>query len=262
MNLEEPLFRIAGIYLSVLPEDLLRYVIGAGGVFLAVNIVFAARNPWRQIRPDRPGWRQMRREIAVSLRTVAIFTGFGTLIVLGAQAGIVPVYTDIGRFGWPWVAVSTLILIVGHDAWFYWAHRLMHYPPLFRRFHRTHHLSHNPTPFTAYAFDIGEAAIQAAYLPLVLWLVPSHIIAILVFTTHMMLRNAIGHCGFEVFPARADGRPVFDWMTTVTHHDLHHAHAGRNLGLYFTWWDRWMGTEHPEYHARFARAAGRTARSA
>ena len=71
----------------------------------------------------------------------------------------------------------------------------------------------------------------------------------------MMARNAIGHCGYELFPARRDGRPLFDWMTTVTHHDLHHAHAGWNLGLYFTWWDRWMGTEHPEYHARFRAAA-------
>ena len=58
-------------------------------------------------------------------------------------------------------------------------------------------------------------------------------------------------------PARRDGRPMFDWMTTVTHHDLHHAQAGWNYGLYFTWWDRWMGTEHPQYHARFAAVATR-----
>ena len=28
--------------------------------------------------------------------------------------------------------------------------------------------------------------------------------------------------------------------------------APYNFGLYFTWWDRWMGTENPNYHARFA----------
>ena len=28
-----------------------------------------------------------------------------------------------------------------------------------------------------------------------------------------------------------------------------------NFGLYFTFWDRLMGTEHPDYHARFAAAA-------
>ncbi len=55
-------------------------------------------------------------------------------------------------------------------------------------------------------------------------------------------------------PARANGRPLFDFLTTTTHHDLHHAQAGWNYGLYFTWWDRLMGTEHPDYHARFAQA--------
>ena len=30
-----------------------------------------------------------------------------------------------------------------------------------------------------------------------------------------------------------------------------------NFGLYFTWWDRWMGTEHPRYHERFESVASR-----
>lgn len=29
------------------------------------------------------------------------------------------------------------------------------------------------------------------------------------------------------------------------------------MGLYFTWWDRWMRTEHPDYHERFAEVAPR-----
>jgi sterol desaturase/sphingolipid hydroxylase (fatty acid hydroxylase superfamily) len=61
-------------------------------------------------------------------------------------------------------------------------------------------------------------------------------------------------------PARRDGKPLFDWITTPTHHDIHHAEAGWNYGLYFTWWDRLMGTEHPGYHARFAAAASHTLR--
>jgi sterol desaturase/sphingolipid hydroxylase (fatty acid hydroxylase superfamily) len=71
------------------------------------------------------------------------------------------------------------------------------------------------------------------------------------------VRNTIGHSGYELMPAGRDGRPLFDWVTSVTHHDLHHAYSEYNFGLYFTWWDRWMGTEHPEYHARFARALRR-----
>jgi len=69
----------------------------------------------------------------------------------------------------------------------------------------------------------------------------------------MMLRNAVGHCGYELFPAFR-GKPLLGWLTTVTHHDLHHAQAGWNFGLYFTFWDKVMGTEHPEYQEKFAKA--------
>jgi Delta7-sterol 5-desaturase len=43
-------------------------------------------------------------------------------------------------------------------------------------------------------------------------------------------------------------------FTTATHHDLHHSGGfGSNYGLYFTWWDRMMGTEHPRYREITAR---------
>jgi uncharacterized protein (DUF2147 family) len=45
------------------------------------------------------------------------------------------------------------------------------------------------------------------------------------------------------------------WFTTTVHHDLHHSEGRHNFGLYFTWWDRLMGTEHPDYHARFEAVA-------
>ena len=130
----------------------------------------------------------------------------------------------------------------------------MHRPKLFRTFHRRHHKSHNPSPFSAYSFDLGEAAVMATFVPLWMVLVPTPWTAVGLFMLHQLARNTVGHSGYELMPAWSDGRPMFDWITSTTHHDLHHAQAGWNYGLYFTWWDRWMGTEHPEYHARFAAA--------
>lgn len=246
---------LAQIFTRVFATDLMRYVIGAGGIYIVVNNALAVTLKSRKIRATDPPAGQIRHELLASMRTVLVFALNGTLIVLGAQAGIVPLYTEIGTYGWLYFALSTVVLIVAHDVWFYWSHRLLHYPPLFRRFHRLHHRSHNPTPFTSYSFDLGEAVANAIYLPLILLLLPAHPAAILIFVTHMILRNAVGHCGYELFPADRQGNPLFDWMTTVTHHDLHHAHAGYNLGLYFTWWDRLMGTEHPGYHDAFRKVA-------
>lgn len=246
---------LAITYSSVLGGDFIRYFAGAGGIYLLVNTLFSSRLRARKIRRASPPKGQIRREILASLRTVAIFGANGTVIVMGAEAGILSVYTEVADYGWGYLALSAVLLILFHDAWFYWTHRILHYPPAFRRLHRLHHRSHNPTPFTSYSFDTGEAIINAIYLPLALLVIPAHPLALFVFVTHMMLRNTMGHSGFELFPANKQGKPLFDWMTTVTHHDLHHAHAGYNMGLYFTWWDRLMGTEHPAYQAEFARVA-------
>jgi sterol desaturase/sphingolipid hydroxylase (fatty acid hydroxylase superfamily) len=247
----------ARVYPGILQHDLLRYVIGAGGTFLVVNVLMRRFLARRQIRSERPGGKQMRWEILASLRTVLIFSLVGFGIALAAQHGLLNVYRDPAALGWPYFALNVVMLIVAHDAWFYWTHRLMHRPRLYRWFHRLHHRSNNPTPWTSYSFDASEALVNAIYLPIALMLMPTSVLAAFIFTAHMMLRNAIGHCGYEVFPARADGRPLFDWLTTVTHHDLHHARAGTNFGFYFTFWDRMMGTEDPKYHTRFADAVGR-----
>lgn len=247
--------QLGNLILGALTHDVLRYALGAGGTYLVVNTWLARRLRRHKIRNAKPGWPQIRREMLASVRTVLIFAATGILIGVAHATGLVPIYEQIGTYGWPYLMASLVLIVIAHDAWFYWSHRLLHHRKLFRRMHRLHHKSHNPTPFTSYAFDTSEAAVNALFLPAFVCLVPMHPLAILGFVFHMMLRNALGHCGYEVFPAGADGKPLFGWLTTVTHHDLHHADGRHNLGLYFVWWDRLMGTEHPRYLSEYARVA-------
>jgi sterol desaturase/sphingolipid hydroxylase (fatty acid hydroxylase superfamily)/uncharacterized protein (DUF2147 family) len=245
---------VAGLWIShIFPFEFGRYLFGAAGVFLLITL-FATPLAGRKIRKEKPSRAQMVREVAASFRTATIFALGGVVTVLGSEAGVMKAYDDPAAFGWGYFALSLGALVVLHDAWFYWTHRLIHDPRLFRRIHRLHHKSNNPSPWTAYSFDIGEAAINAAFMPLVLLVLPASQLAIFLFLAHMIIRNAVGHSGYELMPARRDGRPLFDVMTTVTHHDLHHAQAGWNYGLYFTFWDRLMGTEHPLYREKFAAA--------
>jgi len=247
---------LLALYSILLSEDILRYVIFSGGVYLFLNIMLAVRLASRKIRGKNPPKGQIRREILASIRTMIIFATVGFIVLFGAQAGFMRLYFSVADYGLWYLIISSIVIIVLHDGYFYWAHRVLHRPRIFRIAHRLHHKSNNPTPFTAFAFDVGEALANAAFLPLVLLVMPLHPLTIFIFSNHMMLRNALGHSGYEIFPSLANGRPMFDWMTTVTHHDMHHAHAGWNLGLYFTWWDRWMGTEHPQYHDRFKAVVG------
>ncbi len=98
---------------------------------------------------------------------------------------------------------------------------------------------------------------MVTFVPLWAALVPMHDAALAAFVTWQIVRNVMGHAGSE--PAPVSGRPsrLFGWLTTTTHHDLHHEDARANYGLYFTWWDRLMGTEHAAYQARIAEIAAR-----
>ncbi len=93
-----------------------------------------------------------------------------------------------------------------------------------------------------------------AFIPLLMFILPMHIIAISTILLVMIFRNAIGHCGYELFPRNTIKSPWLRFNTTVTHHDMHHEKANGNYGFYFTWWDKWMGTEHADYEARFIAA--------
>jgi len=234
--------------------DVARYAVVSVGAGFVLWIVFGTALRGRKIRAESPPARQMVVEFLISIRSVMIFSTIGLLPFVLQQSGWLPGPVIAESLGPVWFWISLVLMIVAHDAYFYWAHRLMHDPRLFRRFHRRHHLSHNPSPFTAYSFDLAEAAVMASFVPLWVIVVPTPWPAVGLFVLHQIVRNTLGHSGYEVMPARRDGRPLLDWLTTTTHHDLHHSQAGWNYGLYFTWWDRWMGTEHPEYHARFARA--------
>ena len=231
-----------------------RYAIGTLGVFFTIWIVLAPFLQGRRIRKPMPKTRQIsqiKMELLSSLRTICIFIALDIIIFDLAQVGVFKTYSAISDYGWLWFAVSIPLGIVLHDAYFYWAHRAMHHKKLYKVFHLTHHRSHNPTPFTAYSFAPGEAVVMYAFIPLLMLILPMHTIAISSILLVMIFKNAIAHCGYELFPRRTLKTPLLRLNTTVTHHDMHHEKASGNYGFYFTYWDKWMGTEHANYEARF-----------
>lgn len=244
-------------WLHSMQNDLTRYVIFAVGTWFVLWVALAPLLRGRKIREATPPARQLLVEFRFSVRSIAVFSTVGLLTFGLAKAGLLPGPKLAAGWGAAWFWISLVLMVLAHDAWFYWTHRLIHDPRLFRRFHRRHHRSNNPSPFTAYSFDLGEAAINALFVPVWMFVVPTQWPVVGLFMLHQIVRNTIGHSGYELFPARRDGRPLLPFLTTVTHHDLHHAQAGYNYGLYFTFWDKVMGTEHPEYLQRFAEAVRR-----
>ena len=247
----------AHVWLKELNFTLTRYVIFATGVWVLLWVMLATWLRARKIRQDSPPARQLISEFLVSLRSMAIFATVSVGIDLLDRAGFYPLQRLAQSWGPLWFWTSLAITIVVHDAYFYWTHRFMHLPRFFRRTHRRHHRSNNPSPFTAYSFDLAEAGLMVFFFVVWPMIFPMAWGANALFGIYQIARNTLLHCGYELMPARADGRPWLDFITTTTHHDLHHRQAGWNYAAWFTWWDRWMGTEHPDYYAEYARCAPR-----
>ncbi len=239
------------IWPPILVIEIVRYLLAAGAVALAVKIFWRFGLARRKIQVRSATREDIRREIAASLRTGLVFSLFGLTLYGLATSGWVTIYTDFNRRGWGYLIATLALMIVAQDAYFYWLHRALHHRLLFRRCHATHHKSHTPTAWAAYAFDWFEAAANACFVLLVVAAVPVHELTLFLFMAHQVVRNAIGHAGVELYPATMARSRLFGWINTTTHHDLHHQHGRYNYGLYFTWWDRLMGTEHPHYLEHF-----------
>ena len=75
------------------------------------------------------------------------------VVAWGWQAqGWTRIYTDASAYPLWYLPVSVLLYLAAHDSWFYWTHRWMHRPRLFRAAHAVHHASRPPTAWAAMSF--------------------------------------------------------------------------------------------------------------
>jgi lathosterol oxidase len=236
---------------QVLTVDFLRYFLTAGPAYC---VFWLWRPGWardRRIQSIDPGRARIVSEVAYSLSTVVIFSAIGASLVYAQRAGLTRIYGSVAERSWAYSWASIVLAILVHDAYFYWTHRLLHWRPLYRLAHHVHHRSTSPTPWAAYAFHPLEAVVQAGIYVVIVFAVPMHPLALMLFLIYMIVRNVAGHLGHEIWPAGFAGHPLTRWHLTPTHHDLHHRFGKGNYGLYFSFWDDWIGTSRSDYEAAY-----------
>ncbi len=236
-----------------------RYLIFAGAAWLLGYVLFRRRWLHCKVIPHFPRSSDVWREIRHSASTLVMFGVVGAATAWLARHGWTQFYWRIGKHGWGWFVLSIVGAIVLHDTYFYWTHRLMHHRLLFRAFHRTHHLSLNPTPWAAYAFSPLEAVVEAGILPLAVMTMPMHPLAFFIFMFWQISFNVLGHTGYEFHPRWLMETWLGRVLNTPTNHVMHHESMRGNYGLYFNVWDRLMGTNHAAYEARFREVTSRPA---
>ena len=243
-------------YWTILIVVFLRYWIIAAIAIMIFYVVKKQSWHFKKIQSRFPTTHDYAREILYSILTAFIFAAIGYIVFLTPLTAYTQAFFIVAERGVPYLIFSVLLIIVMHDTYFYWTHRLMHYPPVYRWFHRVHHLSTNPSPWAAMAFHPLEAIVEAGIIVLVTFLFPVHPLAISIFLLFMMLYNVYGHLGYELYPKGFSASLVGKWINTSVNHNQHHMHFKGNYGLYFLFWDRMMGTLRQDYDAHFESVKG------
>jgi len=235
-----------------------RYFLLAGTGFLLFYILFKKQLSYKKIQQRFPRLKDYGREIGYSILTIGIFALVPVLIV--RNPAVVPYttfYIQIPTYGWVYFFLAFPLMFILHDSYFYWTHRLMHHPRLFKWFHLVHHESTNPSPWAAYSFHPLEAVVEAGIFVVFLFTIPIHQLHLYIFFFVMIVYNVYGHLGFELYPPGFNRHWLGRWINTSVNHNLHHQYFKGNYGLYFTFWDRLMGTLRQDYDEKFEEITSR-----
>ncbi|MBI1286323.1 MAG: sterol desaturase [Flavobacteriales bacterium] len=246
-------------FINNFSRDMMRYVLFAGVPYVLFYLLFKNRTFRMKIQQRYPKLKDVRREVLYSISSVAVFAMVSVFLLYLKKHDFTKIYMDMDAFGGIYFGFSIVLLIVLHDTWFYWTHRLMHWKPIFKYVHLVHHKSTDPTPWAAFSFHPTEAFIQIAYVPIMVCLVPLHPIAILTWALYQFTLNMLGHLGFELLPKGFTKSKWTFWHNTSTHHNMHHKYFSCNYSLYFNVWDRLMGTNHKKYDEMFEEVCERRA---
>jgi sterol desaturase/sphingolipid hydroxylase (fatty acid hydroxylase superfamily) len=198
----------------------------------------------KRLNRDRPMRRAVMQEIRLSLLSSVLYAAPAAVALVAWLHGGTQIYSDSSAYGGvPYLLLSAFVYLAIQDSYYYWAHRLMHHPRLFRHMHAGHHRSRQPTPFASFAFDPAEALATAWLLPALAFIIPIHIGLVVLLLTLMTVTAVLNHSGWEVLPERFVDGPIGRHLVSATHHGLHHTRFSANYGLYFRFWDRVMGTD-------------------
>lgn len=203
---------------------------------------------------------QIGREIRWSLYSAAIYGIPTGIVAWGWQnRGWTQVYTDWNAMPLWYLPVSVAAYLFAHDSWFYWTHRWMHQPRLFRIAHAVHHDSRPPTAWAAMSFHPIEALTGAIVIPALVFLIPIHAAMLGLVLAIMTLMGVTNHMGWELFPRWLVHGALGKGLITASHHQQHHARYTCNYGLYFRFWDRLCGTDKGlgEFQNRQARSGAK-----
>jgi Delta7-sterol 5-desaturase len=198
------------------------YVVIAGaGDLLAWYLRRAGIAPACTNRPDG-GWRQRRREMALSGCNIVLFALGASLVWVMDASGVSPIRRDPSAWQ---VLSTTAALIVLNEVHFYLIHRVLHVGPLMRAIHVEHHRSRTPTAWAAFRFHPVEGLLLGSIMPCGMLLVTVDVVSLIILPIYSLLVNVAAHsnCDLWLLPRHVRGH--------TRHHQGGHGDYGFLSGL-------------------------------
>ena len=147
-----------------------------------------------------------------------------------------------------WFALLLVLTPIWISFHFYWIHRLLHWPPLYKVAHGLHHRNTNVGPWSGLSMHPLEHLLFFSSV-LIHLIIPTHPLHILFHMQHQSLTAATSHTGFENLLIKDEKTLALGTF----HHQLHHRYFEVNYGNLQMPWDKWFGSFHdgtPEAHER------------
>ncbi|MFK7752684.1 MAG: sterol desaturase family protein [Sedimentitalea sp.] len=138
-----------------------------------------------------------------------------------------------------WYVAWFVLLPTWGSFHFYWGHRLLHHPKLYKHAHALHHRNVNVGPWSGISMHPIEHTLYFSSL-LIHFVVPTSPVHILFHVYTFTLHPVCSHSGFDGLLAAGRKRAQLgDFF-----HQLHHRYFECNYGTVEMPWDRLFGTFH------------------
>ena len=168
---------------------------------------------------------------------VAVWTAYEVFYYWMRANGYVPTLVFVEN---PiWFIVLFPLIPIWSALHFYWVHRLLHWPPLYRVAHALHHRNVNIGPWSGLSMHPIEHILYLSSL-LIHFVIASHPLHFLFHAYFETVGAATSHTGFEGLTVRGKKQLALGDF----YHQLHHKHFKCNYGNIHMPCDRWFGSYH------------------
>ena len=138
-----------------------------------------------------------------------------------------------------YLSIMMLAVFFWSTLHFEFAHRPLHWPPLYKVAHALHHRNVNTGPWTGISMHPIEHLFYFSQF-LLWWVIPVHPVVIILSGLYQGISPAISHCGFE----KVELSKNMNWASGTHFHTLHHQHFEVNYGNLLTPTDKLFNTWH------------------